>query len=342
MGIVTEVYSSRSVWPCSLGRDRGATTRLGELHSHLPMRAHALVLLMIVALVAPAGRVDGEQSIADAVWDPGYQLVRRGDYVGAQQFFASMADQGQSSIAPRALLFLARAAFADTDTDTAEAALQQLLREYPSSDQVAGAYFSLEQVRRAAGDCAGALRALDAFEAAAGRTAIGPYAAIQRAQCAVKLDDWQGELNAARAALSIENGGPRLTRIEALERAAEAELKLGRKQDALDFYNRSLELAGTRAYKAEMLFTTATVAHALGQDSLAIERFRAVVVDYADQARAPGALDALIEMERGGTVSPLQAGLARLNGKEYRTAIGLFDQVDPGAADWGAAQLNRA
>src|SRR5713101_7874437 len=201
MGIVAEVYSPGSFGPCSLGRNRGATGRLGELHSHLPMRAHALVLLLIAALVAPAGRVDGEQSVADAVWDPGYQLARRGDYIGAQQFFASMVDQGQSSIAPRALLLLARAALADADTDTAEAALQQLLRDYPSSDQVAGAYFSLEEVRRAVGDCAGAMRALDAFEETAGSAAIGPYAAIQRAQCAAKLGNWPGELSAARAAL---------------------------------------------------------------------------------------------------------------------------------------------
>jgi soluble lytic murein transglycosylase len=305
------------------------------------MRAHALVLLMVVALVTPAGWVGGQQPAADAVWDTGYQLVRRGDYVAAQQLYAGIADQGQLSIAPRARLLQARAALADTDTDTAEALLQQLLRDYPSSDQLAGAYFSLEQVRRAAGDCAGALRALDAFEATAGPTAIGPYAAIQRAQCAEKLGDWQGQLNAARAALSIDGGGPRLTRIEALERAADAELKLGRKQDALDFYNRSLELAGTRAYTAEMLFTTATLARALGQDTLAVTRFRAVVVDYADQARAPGALDALVEMDRGATVSPLQAGVVRQHGREYRTAVALFDQVDPSSPDWGAAQLGR-
>src|SRR5437660_713213 len=248
MGMVTEVYSPGLSGSVSLGRNRGVRAPPGELHSHLPMRAHALVLLMIAALVAPVGRVDGEQSVVDAVWDPGVQLVRRGDYVGAQQFFASMADQGQSAIAPRALLLLARAALADSDTDTAEAALQQLLRDYPSSDQLAGAYFSLAQVRRAAGDCGGAMRALDAFEATAGPTAIGPYAAIQRAQCAVKLGDWAGELRAARAALAIEGGGPRLTRIEALERAAEADVKMGRKQEAFDFYNQALELAGTRAY----------------------------------------------------------------------------------------------
>src|SRR5258708_3670886 len=118
------------------------------------MRAHALVLLLIVALVTPAGQVDGEQSAADAVWDPGYQLVRRGDYVEAQQFFASMVDQGQTSIAPRALLLQARAALADSDPDTAEALLQQVLRDYPTSDQTPGAYFSLQPVRRATGECA--------------------------------------------------------------------------------------------------------------------------------------------------------------------------------------------
>src|SRR5207253_9585730 len=134
------------------------------------------------------------QSIADVVSDPGYVHAGRGDYVDAQQLFASMADQGQSLIALRALLLMVRAALDDADTDTAEAALQQLLRDYPSSDQLAGAYFSLEQARRAAGDCAGAMRALDAFEATAGPTAIGSYAAIQRAQCAVKLGDWSGEL----------------------------------------------------------------------------------------------------------------------------------------------------
>jgi soluble lytic murein transglycosylase len=306
------------------------------------MRAHALVLLLVLGLVAPAGPVVGVGESADAGWDQGHQLMRRGAYAQAQQVYADLADQFGPLVAPRALLLQARAALADGDTDTAEAILQQLLNDYPGSDQTASAYFSLEQVRRAAGDCTGALRALDAFEAAAGRTAIGPYAALQRAQCAVKLGDWQGELNAARAALSIEDGGPRLTRIEALERAAEAELKLGRKQDALDFYNRALALAGTRAYRAEMLFTTATIGRALGQDPLAAERFRAVVVDYADQARAPGALDALIDMDRGGTVSPIQAGLVRLNGRDYSAAVALFDQVDPGSSDWGTAQLNRA
>src|SRR6266566_4836027 len=306
------------------------------------MRAHAVVLLVVLAMVTPATPLVGAAQSADVIWAQGQQLVRRGDYAAAQEFFAGLADQQGPLVAPRALLLQARAALADGDTDAAEAVLQQLLNDYPSSDQLAGAYFTLEQVRRAAGDCGGAMRALDAYESVAGRTAIGPYTALQRAQCAVRLGDWPGELAAARVALSVEGGGPRLTRIEAFERAAEAELKMGRKQEALDFYNRSLELAGTRAYTAEMLFTTATIGRALGQDALAAERFRAVVVDYADQARAPGALDALGEMDRGATISPLQAATVRLNALDYKAAVDLFDQVGVSSPDWGAAQVSRA
>src|SRR5579859_3791574 len=243
------------------------------------MRAHVLVLFVVLAMVSPATPLAGAQSpdtlTADPIWVQGQQLVRRGDYTAAQEFFAALAAQGGPVIAPRALLRQARAALADGDTDAAEAVVQQLLDSYPGSDQIASAYFTLEQVRRAAGDCGGAMRALDAYESVAGRTAIGPYAALQRAQCASKTGDWPGELTAARAALAIENGGPRLTRIEAFERAAEAELNTGHQQAALDFYSRSLELAGTRAYTAEMLFTTATIARALGQADLAAERFRA-------------------------------------------------------------------
>src|SRR5947207_1906739 len=242
------------------------------------MRGHTLVLLVLVAMVMPATRAVGGGSSGasvgtapslggestDAVFDPGDQLVRRGDYTQAEQFFAELASQNRAT-APRALLLQARASLADGDPAAAESILQQLLADHPSSEQIASAYFALEQVRRAAGDCNGALRALDAFEASASAAAIGPYAALQRAQCAANLGDWPMELSAATSALAIDGGGPRLTQIEALERAAEADVKMGRKQDALALYDRLLTLAGTRAYTAEMLFTTATFARTLGQ-----------------------------------------------------------------------------
>lgn len=314
------------------------------------MRGHALVLLIVVALVAPATRAGGTHPSAalpptggaiDAALQPGLQLVRRGDYAQAEQFYADLATQN-GGLAPRALLLEARASLADGDTATAESLAQQVLTDYPNSDQATAAYFALEQIRRAAGDCAGALRALTAFEETAGSTAIGPYSALQRAQCAAALRDWPTELAAAQSALAIEGGGPRLTQIEALERAAEASLQIGRKQQALDFYNRSLALAGTRAYTVEMLFTTATVARSLGQTDLAAQRFRAIVVDYSDQARGPSALDALTDLGQAGSISPLQAGIVRLNAKDYHAAIDDFDQVDPSSPDSGTAQLNRA
>ena len=70
-----------------------------------------------------------------------------------------------------------------------------------------------------------------------------------------------------------------------------------------------------------------------------MDRFRSVVIDYADTMRAAGALDALAEMGRHGVVSPLQAGTARLNAREYTAALGLFDQVGSENPEWGAARF---
>src|SRR5205823_4801377 len=133
------------------------------------------------------------------------QFMRRGDYTSARQFYSETAAESPD-LAPRALVLQARAALADGDSDNAESVLQQVLSDYPTSDQLASTYFTLEQVRRAAGDCAGALRALDAYESTADQAtlALGPYSALQRAQCAAKLGDWPTELAAARAAMQID------------------------------------------------------------------------------------------------------------------------------------------
>ena len=110
--------------------------------------------------------------------------------------------------------------------------------------------------------------------------ALGPYLAVQRAQCLGAVGDWPGSLQAAQNALAIEGGGPRLTRIEALERAAEAHIKMGRRQEALTFYNRALELAcqakqgftanGPAEMVAEGQLTTDQVHDSLGQAAACI------------------------------------------------------------------------
>jgi len=303
------------------------------------MGARAIVLLVLVLLTWQPTPLVGAQSL-DEVWAQGRQLTRPGDYAAAQQFYAALPDRFGPQAAPRALLLQARAAFSDANTETAEALLQRLLAEYPGSDQEAGALFTLAQVGRSAGNCEGALRALLAYDSAPGRVDLGPYPFLQRAVCLARLGDWSGELIAAQAALRIDGGGPRLTRIEALERAAEADLKLGRKQEALDYYNTALSLAGTRAYRAEMLFTTATIMRALGH--LDVDRYRAVVVDLPETARAAGALDALNDMGLGSVISPYHAGTVRLNARQYSTALDLFEQVAPGSPDAGAAGLGSA
>jgi soluble lytic murein transglycosylase len=89
-----------------------------------------------------------------------------------------------------------------------------------------------------------------------------------------------------------------------------------------------------------MLFTTATIMRALGHDD--VDRYRAVVVDLPETARAPGALDALKDIGLGGTISPYQAGTVGLNARQYSTALDLFAQVAPGTPDAGLAGLGSA
>jgi soluble lytic murein transglycosylase len=303
------------------------------------VRLLVCVVLLAAWTVAPSGTLRADSSPLDQAT----LLVRRGEYSAADQLYGRVADQ-LGAEAPRARLLQARAALADGRTNDAEALLQRQFSEFPGSDQETAGLFTLEQVRRAADDCRGALRALDAYQASLAGAAdpLGPYTPLQRAQCSAQLGDWSTELLSAQQALAIEAGGPRLTRIEAYERFAEAALKLGRKQDALDAYNQNLALAGTRGYTAEMLFTSATIAHALGQDALAADRFRAVVVDYPETARAPGALDALADLGWQATVSPYQAGLVRFNARDDSHAAGLFEQVDPASPDAGPAHLKHA
>ncbi len=291
------------------------------------MRVVASIALLMSLLVSPGS------ALGQAALGEGDQLMRRREFAAARAFYSGIAE-------PRARVLEARAALADGDTDGAESVLQNFFAAYPGSDQTPAALMTLAQVRRSMGDCSGALRALDAFAAEPGRPDLGPYVSLARAQCLGRLDDWSAELANARAGLAIENGGPRLTRIELLERAAEGATRLGRKQDAFDYYDQALSLASTRAYRAEMLFTTASIARALGRPE--VDRFRAVVVDYPETARAAGALDALIDLGMGGSVSLLQAGTVRFYGKEYESAVSLLSQVPAGSPDAGPAGVLQA
>src|SRR5919204_284520 len=72
------------------------------------------------------------------------------------------------------------------------------------------------------------------------------------------------------------------------------------------------------------VMASSTLLHELDQDEAATERFRSIVVDYPEQARAPGALAALADMGRAGVVSPYQAGTVRLLAREYAPAGALF------------------
>jgi soluble lytic murein transglycosylase len=117
---------------------------------------------------------------------------------------------------------------------------------------------------------------------------------------------------------------------------------LGAASAALDDYSHALELAGTPAYRAEMLFVSGRLAHQLGRDDLALARLRTLVVELPQQSRAADALDVLADMGRSTAVSPLQAGAARMSAGQYRAALAQFELVEADGPDAGAARVAHA
>ncbi len=280
----------------------------------------------------------------DALWALGRQLAHRGDYGHAADVYATLAQRLPPDSAPRALVSRAEVALQAGNPAVAEEATRQVLAAYGASDQALPALFLQARARMDAGDYTGALEAFDTYQERGGGAVLGPYLWLQRAECYAQLGDFNRQIQAARRALETDGGGPRLARIDALERAADAAQKLGSDADALDYDARILDLAATRAYRAGVVFKMAGLAQRLGQTETALDRFRSLVVDFPEQPVAVKSLDALNQLGRSDSVTFFQAGVVRLNARDYRSALALLAQVpgdDPNAGtaafDYGVA-----
>jgi soluble lytic murein transglycosylase len=211
-----------------------------------------------------------------------------------------------------------------------------------SADATTATLVARAQRLRRSGDASDTLDVLDQLDDHIGDAGLGPYLPLERAWAYGVEHDWKNELKAATNALAIDGGGPRLARIDAFERSGEANVALGNITAALDAYSQALDLAGTPAYRAEMLYTTGRLAHQAGRDDLAVERLRALIVELPNQSRAADALDYLETIGETTSISPLQAGLARAGAGQYHAALTQFEQVDDASPDAGAAHVGHA
>jgi soluble lytic murein transglycosylase len=211
-----------------------------------------------------------------------------------------------------------------------------------STDATTATLVARAQRLRRAGDASDALDVLDQLDDRIGDAGLGPYLPLERAWAYGAEHDWKNELKAATNALAIDGGGPRLARIDAYEHSGEANVALGNINAAYDAYSQALDLAGTPAYRAEMLYTTGRLAHQANRDDLAVERLRALIVELPEQSRAADALDYLETIGETTSISPLQAGMARAGAGQYTAALTQFEQVDDASPDAGAAHVGHA
>ena len=279
------------------------------------MRAHALVLLVVLALVLPATPSSAPQS-ADADLGPGpsagpsRRLRGRRAVVRREWPISSDAADRPARAAAAGPRRAGRRRHRHRRSRRAAAARPSTRAPTRCPARTSASSRSAVPPATAPVPCARWMRSRRSpDERRSGRTrrSSGP-SAIPAGRLA------RASSPRRSAALSIEGGGPRLTRIEALERAAEAELKLGHPQDALDFYNRSLEPGRhPRLYGRDAVHHRHPRPARSGRTRwppTAFERSSSIT----PTRRAPRRPRRTGRHGPRGTVSPLQAGMVRLNG----------------------------
>ena len=258
------------------------------------MRAHALVLLVVSRWSAPATPLAGEQSAADAAWAQGHQLVRRGDYAGAEQFYAAAGRPVRPAPSRRARCCCRPAPPWPTATRTPP--------------------------KRSSSSCWTTTRAPTRSPR---RTSRLEQVAAPRATATARCAPWTpSRRSPADRDRTVRRAAARAVRRQARRLAGRAGGGAGGavhrgRRTAADAHRGARARRGGRAQagppagRARLLQPLARAGRHAGlhaprccsrpppgarswaRTRLAAERFRAVVVDYADQARAPGALDAL-------------------------------------------------
>lgn len=149
----------------------------------------------------------------------------------------------------------------------------------------------------------------------------------------------------ARTEETLQAGGPRLLRIEALERQASILESAGDLAGALHRYEQLLDLARDRNYKTDIRLKAARLNEQLGQGSETASHLVTVVREAPGTRRAASALDYLGALGVQDQVSYFQAGLVRFFSGNYAAAERNFDgslAVRGEAASHPAAAYYRA
>lgn len=249
------------------------------------------------------------------------ELYQRDEYQAALDRLAPLLAAPQADIATEAAYRAALVRLALSQPAEAVALLEQLLGRGPADPVATRAQFLLGRARREAGDCSGALAAFSQYLQ---RTKLlEGYAHLQMADCHRQLGDRAAALDQSAQAAQVD--GPRLLRIDALERQADLLEQAGDLEAARARYVALIDLARAPEYGATVRMAAARLSEQLGDTPAAIDQLAAIVEQLPSTRGAVQALDHLGELQAQDHVSFYAAGLVRFSAGDYERAIGNFD-----------------
>jgi soluble lytic murein transglycosylase len=266
-------------------------------------------------------------------------LRANGEFEAALEALRPLLNHPDTEIAVQAGFRRAAIVLEQGEPGEAAALVENVLERYPRAPESDRLLLLRGVALKQAGDCPAAIAAFQDYLTRFDRLAA--QVRLQTAGCYQR----EGQRRAAfeQTEQALQQGGPRLLRIDALERQAEILEAEGDLTGALARYEQLLDLGRTASYMASLRQSTARLYRALGRESAALDQLAAVVAD------APGSaltvLDQLGELGALDRISYFQAGLVRFQARQYERALSNFDGAlaAPGeAANHPAAAYHRA
>ena len=241
-----------------------------------------------------------------------------GEHDRAITLLRGLAGHTDGSIANEALLQIAVTAIEAGRAGDAAGVSRELLGRNPDGATRAAALVTLGRAQKAAGECDGASGSFREAQGAGSPTAA--YLDLLIAECAAGRNDRAAQLDQAQKAL---NGAEaRLTKIDALEHAVSAALKLNDQDTALRANEHLVSLAGTRSYRAQSLNSLGNIQLALGQREAAVTSYATVVAELTDTPSASEALAALGRLNALNRVAPDEAAAVAHFAGRHAEAVG--------------------
>jgi soluble lytic murein transglycosylase len=275
--------------------------------------------------------------------EQGDHALQNGDWERAlDEFTRARQGSSEAKIQAEAQLGIGRTHFFAGNYDAAVSALQELLQDFPDSEQAAPAHFFLGQAYRAQErytEAAGAYQ--DYLTLRPG--VIDAYVYDLRADALFAAGDYTTAAQDYRAALQAPS---LLDSLFIQMKLARSHALAGDYETALALYDDVFARTSSESTKALVLLRKGQVYTTLGQMEEAYELYLQAVRAYPTVYESYSALVALVEA--GIPVDDLQRGIVDYFAGQYGVALAAFDRylqnnpADPGTARYYSALTTRA